>query len=72
MIAYLTAFLVVTFIMAVLEGVAIAALWVEVKAMKESTHSIQYIDPLEKIKEQKLTQKEIDELNADPMGNITL
>lgn len=36
--------------------VAIVKLWVEVKAMQKSTHTVQYVDPLAKAEPQGITE----------------
>ncbi len=53
-----------------------ARLWVELKAMQNSTHNIQWMDPAEIIRKQEsgpasgLTREEERELSADPLGSI--
>ena len=46
-------------------AVVVARLWSEVRAMQESTHSIQYVDPLKKFNQDNLeaaekTDEEVD------------
>lgn len=50
-------------------------LWIELKAMKASTHTLTYIDPLQQQYSQKpQPKKETDEIKVtdDPFGNIAL
>lgn len=51
-------------------GVAVVRLWIEIKAMVSSTHSVQYIDPFKDMKQEfepvtddikeRLTKKDFD------------
>jgi len=53
-------------------------LWIELKAMKQSTHTLQWIDPLTKlppddgsgVKFDKLSDEEIQKMTDDPLGAI--
>lgn len=49
--------------------VATVKLWIEVKAMQRSTHSIQFVDPL-KQQFETLTEEDKKALTGDPFGNL--
>ncbi len=68
--AFQTAMIIVLTIAVTAGLVAVIKLWVELKAMKNSTHQITYIDPLQQNFANKPTGKEAEAMNADPMGNI--
>ncbi len=47
---------------------SVMALWVEIKAMKNSTHTIQYMDP--KIKFENMSEEVKSTLHKDPFEPI--
>jgi len=53
-------------------AVSNAKLWIELKAMKASTHTLTYIDPLQQEFANKPGAKEEAKATADPLGNIAL
>lgn len=57
-------------VMSIVQGAALFFLWVELKAMQKSTHSIQYIDPLSKDKLQEIGDKVRSKLHEDVFENI--
>jgi len=52
------------------QGASIFFLWVEVKAMQKSTHSVQYIDPTKSEEFMKLNESDEKALNKDLFDNI--
>jgi len=49
-------------------GWAVVSLWIEVKAMKNSTHSVQFVNPLAKFEE--VTEEVKNTLHRDPFEPI--
>lgn len=73
MIGVLTALVILLLILGGVLAFSNARLWVEIIGMKNSTHQIQYIDPMEQLREHKLSSKEEQEINEqsnNPMGSI--
>lgn len=57
------------FILAI-NSVALIKLWIEVKAMQKSTHTLQYVDPLSKSEPQGITEDIKKLLNQPDLENI--
>lgn len=51
-------------------GAALLKLWVEVKAMQKSTHTVQYVDPLAKAEPQGITEDIRKLMNQTDLENI--
>lgn len=52
-------------------AVSNAKLWVELKAMKASTHTIEYIDPLKQKFGPALNAKEVEDMDEDQFEQLT-
>lgn len=53
--------------------VALVQMWIELKAMKASTHTLTYIDPLQQQYAEKPNgPKEEKKMTDDPMGNFAM
>lgn len=50
--------------------VALVKLWVEVKAMQKSTHTVQYVDPLSKAEPQVITEELKKAMSQTDLENI--
>lgn len=68
--------LALTCVLAVVVGVgcvALVQLWIELKAMKASTHTLTYIDPLQQQYSEKPTDPKANKkLTDDPLGNFAM
>lgn len=54
-------------------AVSLVQLWIELKAMKASTHTLTYIDPLQEHYSKKSTDpKEQKKMTDDPLGNFAM
>ncbi len=53
-------------------AVGLVQCWIELKAMKNSTHQITYIDPLQQQFGKKPDDETVTKMNEDPLGNIGL
>ena len=51
-------------------GAAVLRLWIEVKALQKSTHTVQYVDPLSKAEPQGITEDIKRLLNQTDLENI--
>lgn len=51
-------------------AVAVVKLWIEVKAMQKSTHTVQYVDPLSKSEPQAITEVIKNAMNSTDLENI--
>ena len=70
--AVVIVFNVVILIACAVLAVSNAKLWVELLAMKSSTHTLTYVDPLQQAFSGKPNAKDDAKASADPLGNIAI
>lgn len=62
--------LALAWVVIIILSVSVIKLWIEIKALMNSTHRVQYVDPTSQPEPTDLTEEERKALESDPFDNI--